>query len=176
MAFGEDVARRKTRFPDRVFSLFRETLFPKRPGQQSGGYRDRVIPIQQRTEIMQSTVQEVVVHEKSRVTLVLAAIPEVHDSKFVSREKWERGRYPLLSTTHLRLGWCGGGGCRGTGGRPARVDIEHGRRHLKPTIRPRYLPGHAPQTGQPTTASRGRQTLRPCRSAPSPPTSGPLTG
>lgn len=45
----------------------------------------------ERAEIMQGLVQEVVVHEKSRVSLVLNAIPEVHDSKFVITEKMGAG-------------------------------------------------------------------------------------
>ncbi|MHB9038509.1 MAG: recombinase family protein [Armatimonadota bacterium] len=41
--------------------------------------------------ILPSIVREVVVHEKSRVSLVLTAIPEVHDSKFVITENLGAG-------------------------------------------------------------------------------------
>lgn len=44
-----------------------------------------------RTEIMQAIVQEILVEQKTRVSLVLTAIPETHEEKFVIKKEMGAG-------------------------------------------------------------------------------------
>ena len=83
---------------DQVEEEIRMSTFERPTAQRVQSSWSRLIDVWEvasdgeRSEIMRSLVQEVVVHEKSRVSLVLTANPEVHGSKFVITEEMGAGR------------------------------------------------------------------------------------